>query len=125
MTNGRVELAQVDVDLKADLSRTNSLLFKACSTCNASVLKQVLETHERFCHGATDRRVRTRLSVAPWQKRSWVSRTCFRTLALQVEHALNSSEFVLDRSAFRSTSTWASSTRPFVIVRTRKSEEEK
>ena len=49
--------AQVDIDLKVDLSRTSALLFKACSTCNASVLKQVLETHERFCHGATDRRV--------------------------------------------------------------------
>lgn len=46
---------QVDVDLKVDLARPNALMFKACSKCNARVLKKVLDLHERFCIGAVER----------------------------------------------------------------------
>lgn len=52
---------QVDVDLKVDLSRPNTMLFKVCSKCNARVLKKVLDVHERFCYGAADR----------WARLSW------------------------------------------------------
>lgn len=45
----------MDVDLKADLSRPNTMLFKECSKCNARVLKKVLGVHERFCYGAEER----------------------------------------------------------------------
>ncbi|CAM9638943.1 unnamed protein product, partial [Ectocarpus fasciculatus] len=45
---------QVDVDLKVDLSRPNAMQFSTCSKCNASVLKKVLDTHERFCYGAVE-----------------------------------------------------------------------
>lgn len=47
----------MDVELKLDLSRDNKLLFKSCSKCNARMLKGVLDTHERFCHGETARQV--------------------------------------------------------------------
>lgn len=50
--------AQVDLDLKVDLSRDTAMLFRVCPNCNASMLKDVLNNHERFCHGAALRQVR-------------------------------------------------------------------
>ncbi|CAM9361466.1 unnamed protein product [Ascophyllum nodosum] len=44
---------QVEVDLKVNLSRDGTLMFKSCSKCKDNVLKDVLTTHERFCQGLT------------------------------------------------------------------------
>lgn len=45
----------MDVDLRVDLARPNAMLFKECSKCSTSVLRKVLDVHERFCYGAEER----------------------------------------------------------------------
>ena len=52
-----MRLLQVEVDLKVNLSRDGTLMFKSCSKCKDNVLKDVLTTHERFCQGLTLRHV--------------------------------------------------------------------
>lgn len=48
---------QVDVDLQVNLARSDAGRFSTCNKCNGRILKQLLESHERFCHGTTDRQV--------------------------------------------------------------------
>lgn len=94
-------ILQVDLDLRVQLGRSTTTSFSQCSHCNATILKEVLESHERFCHGAQDRQVTPSCEnscVRPgWDESSTRDNICLPSARHIICHSLskNVGDFVL------------------------------